>query len=132
MIPSLVAQEITEGLRQYLITGFEPSNPTGDSLKHPESRFPEQFPLFDPFRPIELKQMDGGAPCRRGGNQRTVLRQGKMLDPAVLSRIEQGGDLPCREVNRSQVAAFMLVAQDAGQRSYGGDHEAAAGNRATN
>ncbi|KAB2928361.1 MAG: DEAD/DEAH box helicase [Candidatus Contendobacter sp.] len=28
MIPSLVAQEITEGLRQYLITGFEPANPT--------------------------------------------------------------------------------------------------------
>jgi len=28
MIPSLVAQDIIEGLSQYLITGFEPSNPT--------------------------------------------------------------------------------------------------------
>lgn len=28
MIPSLVAHDIIEGLRQYLITGFEPSNPT--------------------------------------------------------------------------------------------------------
>jgi hypothetical protein len=26
MLPSLVAQEIREGLRQYLVTGFEPSN----------------------------------------------------------------------------------------------------------
>jgi hypothetical protein len=26
MLPSLVAQEIREGLRQFLVTGFEPSN----------------------------------------------------------------------------------------------------------
>ena len=85
----------------------------------PESRLLEQFPFFDPFRQVELQQLDGSAPCRRGRNQRTVLRQREMLGPALLSRIEQGGDLPCQGINRSQVAPFVLVAQDTGQRAIG-------------
>ena len=57
MIPSLVAQEITEGLRQYLITGFEPSNPTFRGivrafLDQPGSLYKGPYlSLSLPFRP---------------------------------------------------------------------------------
>lgn len=57
MLPSLIAQEIQEGLRQFLVTGFEPSNVGFQSLV---ARFLEQPGSLDkgpclsvglPFRP---------------------------------------------------------------------------------